>query len=257
MENREELFTKLLNGFFKDLIEGHSLLNELDDKIYFLDTIFELIKAVRTDYDLEFNVPHFVNQKLLSKFRAKMKPFTTSFMEVYFCQAEDCQKLIFKKLQIPKETPFLNSEEYERMLENFAAAVRLMQKSIYLQEEPEPIKLEFNNFGSTLNGDREVKMPWFNRNRQALMFHFLLISEGITRNEVNISDMARFAHILLGWDYTNVLNTELYKRLKNPFNKDNKLLLDDLEFIKTQFEQIQHYKAVELIKKEIASLTKK
>ena len=255
MENREELFTKLLNGFLKDLTEGHSLLTELDDKIYFLDTIFELIREVRTDYEFQFDIPNFVNQKLLSKFRSKMKPFTASFMEVYFCQAEDCQKIIFRKLDIPAQTHFLNSKEFEKMLETFAAAIRMIQKGIYLKEPQEPIKLELINSSLNVKEEREIKIPGFNRSRQALMIFYLLKSQGVSKNSVSITAMAKFAHVLLGWPYSEIDNSELYKRLKQIHNiKEYKSRLSDLEFVKKQFELIEHTSIINMLDQEIARL---
>lgn len=255
MENREELYTKIFNGFLKDLTDSYFPLTELDEKIYFLDTIFELIKEVRTDYNFEFDIPNFVNQKLLSKFRSKMKPFTTCFMEVYFCQAEGCQKLVFRKLKIPKETSFLNEEEFEKMLENFAAAIRIIQKSIYVSDQSSPIVLKLEDTSPILNEEPPSKIPGFNRSRQALMIFFLLKTQGIVKNVVSVSDMAKFAHVLLGWPYTTIDNSELYKRLKKAHNiKESETLLSDLEFVKKQFEIIGHKAVIELIDQQIASL---
>jgi hypothetical protein len=257
MENRKELIQKIFNGFLKDLRDSYFPLTELEEKIYFLDTIYELIREVRTDYNFEFDIPNFVNQKLLSKFRSKMKPFTASFMEVYFCQAEDCQKLVFRKLKIPNEIPFLNDEEFERMLESYAGAIRIVQKSIYVSDQPEPIKLEFSDTQPVFNEEPASKIPGFTRSRQALMMFYLLKTQGIVKNVVTVTDMARFAHVLVGWSYTEIGNTELYKRLKEAHNiKETKTLLSDLEFVKIQFGIIGHKEVIKLIDEQIAELSK-
>jgi len=258
MENRKELTQEIFNGFLKDLVEGYSLLTKVEDKIYFLETIHELIRKVFTDDDLTFDIPHFVNEKLLSKFRSKMLPFTRSFMEFYFSQAEECQRIIFKKLKITKDTPFLNADEFENMLQDFASAIRVVQKSVYVQEDPEPLILELVANSTLQNEEIETKMPGFNRTRQALMLFYLLKASGIHAGTISVATMAKFGHVLFGWSYTDIDNSELYKRLKKVHTaKGYQPSLNDLEFVKIQFELIEHHAVVELIEKEIASIHKK
>lgn len=91
--------------------------------------------------------------------------------------------------------------------------------------------------------------------RRLLAIYYLLKSTlGVEqRSHGDVTDYARFAHLLLGKKFSKMADSSIYKKYKKlpNFNKGRQLI-SDLEYIKPFFQQLNLQKAIELIDKEIA-----
>ena len=90
----------------------------------------------------------------------------------------------------------------------------------------------------TTQTEPEEKNPEFTLARQVLAIHYLLSHFGAS--DYDKTNVARFIQFLTGKELgaKNIVNTNIYKRLKNPFPKDNRTLKADLAFVRDHFEKI-------------------
>ena len=89
--------------------------------------------------------------------------------------------------------------------------------------------------------------------RQLLAMYYLLKTIGIEHRESNsVSAVARFIHLLTGTKFTNIQNSDIYKKyLLMPNYKKGEQLIKDLQYIRPYFEQSGLLEAVKEIDSEI------
>ncbi|MGZ3940161.1 MAG: hypothetical protein ACXVBK_15425, partial [Flavisolibacter sp.] len=165
--------------------------------------------------------------------------------------------LLFQKLKIT-DTPGLDVLEWQELFANYYNLFTEVQKRLYLKETVElgNLKVEQN----LVEEAKELiapKIAGFNRSRQTLIFYFLLKGYNIDRNSTSLAGIARFIHTALGLPYNDINNSEFYKRLKTaPLFKNDHSILQDLEYVKQQFEMIGCHQVAALVEAEIQSIRK-
>jgi len=94
----------------------------------------------------------------------------------------------------------------------------------------------------------------FTLNQQVLIMYFMFQKLGVNRNNVDLTNMARFVQGLTGrsTSATKIKNTDLYKRLSNPLKDKSKgSFTNDLIFVRNLFETLSLHQIVEEVNKEI------
>ncbi len=95
--------------------------------------------------------------------------------------------------------------------------------------------------------------PEFTLARQVLALYYLLEQSGVSN--VDNSSKARFIQFITGRE-TNakqISNTNIYKKIRNPFPANEAALTKDLQFIRNYFEELGLKTIVDKINKEIGS----
>lgn len=144
------------------------------------------------------------------------------------------------------------------LLANYLAIKILLEK--YPQgEEVEPFSLEAPLHEISTNGAvnriHEYTVVFSDR-QQSLAMYFLLEHMGIrNRADVNMSDVARFLHLLSNQPITKMDNSAKYGVLKKLFKgKATQSYLSDLEIILPYFQKLDLDRAVRLISQEIEEI---
>ncbi len=267
MENRNPLINSLLKNFLKDLTESAKPLTANNDLVYLAETLIEYLKGIYNAMpsndiyeEVYFDEEDFIRKRLLTKYREKMVPFIKVSLKHYFAKDDFNKTQLFEKLKIGE--PILNYEEYELYIGCIAVFLSEWLNRLLLLPE--------NSNSSSDMGLKELSAPMeeteqkiknseFSRSRQALLFYYVLEIMGIDiRTDGSMAAFTHFGHALFAWPYSKMDNSELYKMMKKlPFLKPDNLLLKDLEFVKRQFELIDHLEGIALVQKEIDSIKKK
>lgn len=262
MEHRAPLIKFILKSFLIDLEESIKPLIDINDRIYFAETIKAYLEGIyrsvpENEYfeAVYFDEEEFIRTKLLSKFRDKMVPFVKSSLKHYFAKDEFNKTQLFQKLKITE--PILDYEEYETYINYLHHYLGKWLDGLYL--------LPINTPHSTTNElpklpeqpEQNTKKSEYNRSRQLLLFYYFAKSAGLVRQGTSLRALAQFAHYLFNYPNDNIDNSEVYKQLKKaPYIKEDSYLLKDLELVKQQFELIEHTEALALVQKEIHDVKK-
>lgn len=176
----------------------------------------------------------------------------SNMMRLTIANIAELKSNIFDALPIFDETdPTALSERYFLQLSDielidhiakFSAALDL-SKSL-APKEPEIIEASVVE---------KKKIHHFTRNQQLLALYYTLKSIGIEpRKTTDMTNYARFVHLLAGVDFNKVENGIFYTKIqKLPNILTDAYLKKDLEFIRTYFLSIEAHSIVEQIDLEI------
>lgn len=270
MENREELIRTLLKHFLNDLSASAKPLTQ-EENIEFMGILADYLKGVYNDelsiaeYNYEgnpFDSEEYLETHLLKPYREKMVPFVKSGLKHYFSKDEYGKTLLFQKLKV--QEPILNEEEYDAYISRIYTLLQQIKENLYLRpvEQLNIPKAEaeslIGNHEQILNQGFKSQSTQYTRSRQVLLFYFVLKLMGLSRLDNSARKYAQFAHALFAWPIDNIDNSGVYKMLKKaPYlKKDKNAQLKDLEFVKTQFELIDHKQGVVLVQKEIELISR-
>jgi hypothetical protein len=239
-----------------------------EEVIDFSDKLIKLLTGIYNSapYDSEFGEPFyeddFIEQNLLKPYRSKMVPFIKTRLKLYFAKEEHDQKLLFQKLKITE--PVLTYEEYQDYITRMYSLLKWVKEHYYLkpveapQQTIEEAKVLIDEAQELESQGFKSRSKEYTRARQILMFHFLLKLAGMTRLNASARKFAQFAHFLFRYPTDNIDGSEIYKLIKQaPYVKEGKALIKELEFVKKQFELIECTEGVDLVQKEIDSLTRR
>lgn len=155
---------------------------------------------------------------------------------------------------------YLMSLEYHELTDllAFFLAIKSLLEKYPKSEEIEPFSLDApisEMEKGALNRKHEYSVT-FSDKQQALALYFLMEHIGITpRADVNMTDVARFLHLLSNQPITVLDNSAKYGILKKLFNgKSDKAYLKDLETILPYFQKLQLDKAQRMIQEEIKEI---
>ncbi|MEI7594413.1 MAG: hypothetical protein WCK02_01600 [Bacteroidota bacterium] len=130
---------------------------------------------------------------------------------------------------------------------------------LYLKSEPDPSIAPKPAPEEKENAEQLEHAPEMTQARQVLAIYYMLKAECETelRLNYNLSDVAKFAHLLMGAKITTIQKSEIYKKLRcmPNYNKDQQLL-KDLQYIRPFFEALHLEKALNLIDAEIKTTKK-
>lgn len=271
MEDREKLISTVLGNFLNDLSASAKLLNH-EETIIFIGVLLEYLKGVYNhaaaapEFNYEgnpFDEEEFIETNLLKPYRQKMNPFVKSGLKFYFAKDEYGKMVLFNKLKIAE--PVFNNEEYQEYILRIYVLMQKIKENLYLKpieeikENPSDAKKLLDNPEELINKGFKSQSKEYTRGRQILLFYFILELIGKSKFTNPMPKLAEFGHVLFAWPTDNVTNAGVYRMLKDaPYLKENnKAMLIDLEFVKKQFENIEHEAGIALVQKEIDSIRKK
>jgi len=237
------LIAKLASHFVKDIKQ---VMNHYStkDKIDLIESLIEITNLYLTDEEGCFDKAQVIFDKLLKKYRNRLKPFLLASFHIYY---DPSLSLIEKGVISTKEfngakSWVLSKQGFNNFLKTIHRALTNFRFHYYLESE-HPLLEETENEAS---GE-------FTTSRQLLTIYFLLKSLGVEpRNTVDIAPVARFAHLITGTTFVKLQNSNLYKKLKKAPNfKEDKALVKDLAFIIPFFKELNLEDTIQLIENEI------
>lgn len=198
-----------------------------------------------------------LEEALLKKHRKTLMPYWSKQFYHYFSFG---MVLVEKNVYSTEEFNRLTNEEQRLSLGEIGDFVFRCRNIlyhartyVYLQMEPESAD-ESTDISGLPEPDKE-----FTKARQLLAIYYLL-KTGFNiehRNSHPVTDVARLAHLLTGTKFTTTQNSDIYKKYSQmPDYKKGELLLDDLNFIRPFFEQLQMATAIQLIDEKIQQVIK-
>ncbi len=237
-------------------IEGVLLHYNLEQKIelteHFIKLFEELLEYSETK-DFATPLGKFTNREvdLLKKFRSGYKPYEEKKFAVLF----DFDNVLLEKAyyteeafnKLTKEERKLPAQDVVSFCSYMDEALHSKLHDLYLGEDESG-----EDLGMIQQKDESDKEMTEARRLLALHFLFKATLGNDYRRRTDISVYARFAHLLLGKKITKLQNSNIYKKFKEmPTFKNGKQLIQDLNYIKPFFIELEIQKAVELIEKEI------
>ena len=237
-------------------IEGVLLHYNSEQKIelveHFIKLFDELQESSKTK-DFVLPLQQFTNREveLLKKFRSAYKPYEAkSFATLFdldnvlldkgYFSEEEFNKLTKEQRKLPEQ----DVVSFCSFMDN---ALHSKLHSIYLGEDDNPESLA--NITQKEENDKDMTEA---RRLLALYYLFSATLGSEHRKKTDISKYARFAHLLFGKKITDLHVSNIYKKYKKlPNYKKGKHLIQDLNYIKPFFQELDLQKAVEMIEKEI------
>jgi hypothetical protein len=195
---------------------------------------------------------------LLRKYGKAFKPFKEKQFHAYFYFQEVLvTKDVYTSEQYNNlgEAQKLSLPETEKFIHLSKNGLHFRLDSLYLQRDPEfePQARETETTSET-EADNEITKA-----RQLLAIYYLLKAGFKVEHRVsgNVSQIAKFVHLMTGTKFTTIQNSEIYKKyLKMPNYKKDKELIKDLKFVRQYFSDLALYNAVQMIDAEIEKAKK-
>jgi hypothetical protein len=261
---RNKLGSYVLQSFTKDFIASAENLT-VDEQIYFVETLIEMWRTVQNAdyegqpenifYDLEF-----IQEKLLSRFRSRMSVFMKLHLQDYFFKDGFNRERLWKRLDLQQEEPFTEEEYPDYQLKIVGLLMEF--KTMLLLREPNEtgFSADKNKKSSVIlipqvieKFETPFKVPDFSRARQVLALYYLFKACGVEpRKNNNISDVARFAHLVMGVKIVKLQNSEIYDKFQHvPSIKTDEHLVKDLDFLIPYFTSLNLHDIVTLIRHDM------
>lgn len=266
---REKLINLVLKNFLKDLFESLKPFQNVEERVEFLEILIEYMTGA---YNYEPPIPAlgmegtpfdgegFIRKNILLKFKQKAKPFVDTGLRYYLEKSDELKQHLFAKVKI--EEPVLTEEEFEVYINYVNQLLNNIIEKICTQSF-DTAKADTEKEVTAITNDIEGKKGKFKsqskeytRSRQIILFHYVLQLIGKSRYDTSLLQLAEFGHVLFAWPTDDANNNGVYRMLKDaPYLKERgPALLKDLEFVKKQFERIEHTEGIALVQKEINGL---
>lgn len=256
MEIRNELLGQIVKHFLTDLSKSIKPFEKAEDAAYFCDSMKDLAIALFNDNTLEFDEDKFLLEKLYSRFKGKLIPFTESNLLYYLHPDQYHQGALFQKLGL-NDTEFMSPDELQEIFVHYIFILTEIQKKLYLNDTTVLSGAIENKLLEEANDQLKPKIAGFNRARQTLIFYYLLKGNNIKKDTHSVAAMARFVHATLGIPYSKIDNSEFYEKLKSaPLFKKESLLLKDLEYVKEQFQTMESPDLARMVEEDITTVRK-
>jgi hypothetical protein len=251
---------KRFNNEYEEAMTGcpPSMQVELTEHI---QSLLEKLKryAVTTEEEADYLYSLLLSEdmELLKKYGKLLRPYWSQRLPIYFdFRWVLLHKEIFDMEEfnaVPQGGQALRPEEAvyfaitcQRMLKNSLLGAMLLVEPEGIRDYEQPV-ISIEPEAAT---DKA-----YTKSRQLLAIHYLLYTGfGLEpRSSAGVSSLARFAHLLTGTAFTNLQNSELYKKyLRMPNYKAGNELVSDLQFIRPYFNDLGITEAVKQIDAEIS-----
>lgn len=253
---KDEIIVKHKTFVFNEFVKCCQLLS-IDEQIHFTDTILKILPLIYQD-DSNPQISGEIEHELYKKYRNKMRYFATSgFINLFFRRSE--QTANFFKNDLNNSEPY-TTEDYDEFFIEVYSMLDNIKTFLYVTE-PDGTGL------SKVNNDTEKLLSapistgkhkmFDSRPQQVLLMYYITKGLGIkAKIEIPVTNIAKFYHGLLGWEYSDINNSEIYKLLKiaPEIKKNKKLLYNDLLWVKSQIELLGLVNVLEIIDKELKEL---
>lgn len=155
-------------------------------------------------------------------------------------------------LRIRKDSDF--HIELQNFISNCKSAVEILSRDIQnASNQSIPDTVMEQNKGNDEKRTENPKLHEFTTLRQSLAVYYMLMSiDSKVYNQSDCTKKARFVEFLTGKNYDNI--KDYLAKLFEGFDKQNKTnILKNLEFVKTQFENIGYNTIVAQIERDISA----
>jgi hypothetical protein len=263
---RDQVVTLLVNRFtndYRDAIIHYELPEklELTEHLSFaLDLIF--IHA-HTNNENIYSYYLELEDELLRKYRKAFKPYLVQqFFRYFWFDEVLIEKGIYTQeafYNLEPEWQRLSVEEITDFVERCRDFLNYTRVLIYLKMEPESAGVQQISLTAPAMTEQPEQNKDITKARQLLTIYYLLKAgwEIEPRSSHPVSAIVRFAHLLTGTKFSNLQNSDLYKKYTQmPHYKTGEQLIADLKFIRSYFEELHIEKAVQLIDEEIQQTVK-
>ena len=246
---------------YEDTVKDYKLPQQIELTEHLLEML-ELIKEYAQKEDAKV-YDNYVKREnaLLKKYGKALKLYKEKQFSSYF----DFHLVLTEKDIITAEqfNSMDSSEEQRLSLKEIEKFVSLSQNglhfrldSLFLQRDPEfePQARETETIGEADERDNEITKA-----RQLLAIYYLLKAGFNLEHRVsgNVSQIAKFVHLMTGTKFTAIQNSDIYKKyLKMPNYKKDKELIKDLKYVRSYFSELALYNVVQLIDTEIEKAKK-
>lgn len=192
--------------------------------------------------------------ELFKKYGKTVEPYRL----LYFYKLFHFEVLVEKRYYTAEEFNALPNEQTALSTEDVQQVCHAMNR--FLNGELERSYFESDDAKSKDEGATPVmdgleeKDPEATEARRLLAVYILLkAGYGIEHREgIDISAVARMAHLLLGKTYTTLQKSTIYEKYrKMPYFRTDERLIGDLKYLKPFFDKLHMQKAVELIDDEL------
>lgn len=263
-QNRLQVVPILAQKFMRDMEEVIAPF-DLAAKLRIIEhltTMVEVFGTLPSD-QLSYEKLKANEESLYKEFGKTLMPFVNKHFHEYFYQ----DSVILHKDVYPLEEydqlnpadTVLSESEYQSLLQMCRNLLFNAKRFLYLSMEPGPT-VEPNQVGLPAETEIEEADKEFTKARQLLAI-YVLLKAGFNvehRDGQSVSDVARLAHLLTGTKYSNLQNSDIYKKYRlMPEFKQGAALLEDLLFIRPFFEALQLESACGLIDEMRAATEKK
>ena len=197
---------------------------------------------------------------LLRKYGKQLVPYRNMDFPGYFkLDTVLLERKVFSAEQydaLPEDSKALQPKEAVYFANTCMETLEKARINLMLEAEPQDVDILSQAAAIAGVAEAPSAEKAFTKARQLLAIHFLLsVGFGLTpRSGTDVSSIARLCHLLTGTRYTNLQNSEIYKKyLRLPNIKKGLPYLTDLQYIRGYFVGLGLPKLIEAIDREIAA----
>jgi hypothetical protein len=237
---------------YEAIMEHYTLLQQLEITEHLL-SIVQLARQEDVHSDQFWHQYKAKDLALLKRYGKTLKPYVSKSFHAYFhydtvlAQKEIYSSEVFNSF--PGAEQALSADEISQFLQLCQNVLDWAIHFLYLQKEPEGLEADTVPAPAVEELDKEAT-----RYRQLLTLYYLLKAGFQTehRDNGNISDVVRLAHLLTGVKFISLQNSDIYKKYaKIPDHKAGAQLLADLQYIRPYFTNLHLDSVVALIDEDI------
>jgi hypothetical protein len=255
MISRNLVPSKFANQFYEEFIEVLSYY-QLEQKIelteHLLNALINIEQYYKTADESFWKLYSSSEDSLVKRYGKALVPYVSKQFHHYFDFSVGLTiKGIYTRDEfndLDSDAQTLNESEKATFFHFLKNGIRNLLQGLYLEREPE-FELKKEEVLPASSSDIVTT-----ESRLCLAVYFLL-KAGFNiepRNNKNVSQVARFTHMLRGKTWTSANNSSIYKKMRDlPEVNKGEALIKDLEFIKAYFEDLEIESALILIDAEI------
>jgi hypothetical protein len=245
---------------YKEVLDHFAFEQQIEITEHLVGMIELMEKNLKEDDEANYNEYLKREGILLKKYGKTFKPFIEKYFNQYFYfEFALTEKGIYTKEEydsfLPEQKIFSIDEvfDYHQLC---LAGLNHTRNLLYLQRDPEfePQERKSESISEANEHDTEITKA-----RQLLAIYYLLKAGFNLEHRVsgNVSQIAKFVHLMTGTKFTTIQNSDIYKKyLKMPNYKKDKELIKDLKYVRSYFSELALHNVVQLIDTEIEKAKK-
>ena len=241
---------------YNELMPHYEFSQRLELTEHLLAALEYYKQTIDGDEQAAYDALNAAEDTLLTKYGSLLKPYRDKQFYLYFDPVLALpEKAIISTEQFnsqPNGEQGLSPQEILQFVQLASNALYNAKQYLQLEQEPSAALMDTQTTRTDTTPGQEDAA--FTRARQLLALHYLLSSGfGIEpRSTVQVSSLARFAHLMTGTAFTTLQNSEIYKKYRMmPNYKKGQELLSDLLFIRPYFAELGLTEAVKQIDAEV------
>lgn len=254
----------LARRFIRDydaVVQQYALKQQLEITEHLLGVLDIFLHQEESDQNILYKRYQEREEALLKRYGKTLKPYMDKHFYKYF---DFTMVLAEKDIYLQEEFNRLTAAEHSLTVNEINQFLHICHNSLYnaktflyLDMEPEATELIAKGTGLPEPAEQDKDIT---KARQLLAIYYLLkVGFAIEHRDNNsVSAVTRLAHLLTGTKFTNLQNSDIYKKYSLiPYYKKGDQLIADLQFIRPSFAELNIHEAVRLIDEEINDTRKR